>query len=98
MRADKQLLEDLVEALEGHIGVTEGFPGCFSVYAEPDPVYCPLDRTLYEILEALYHWCERWLEDPQHDALRARGDRKWHVVCGLQHYLIACKSYLKAEK
>ena len=98
MKADKQLLEDLVEALEGHIGVSGGWPGCFSVYAEPDPTYCPLDRTLRAILQALYMWCERWLQDPAHSCLRSRGDKRWYSVSGLQYHLLNLLDELVREE
>jgi len=87
MKADEQLLKDLVEALEPHIEVIDDYESGFPLYVEPNPLFCPLDQTLREVLKALYGWCERWLEDPQHDALRARGDERWHAVCGMQHHL-----------
>jgi len=49
-------------------------------------------------LKAFYNWCERWLEDPQHDALRARGNRRWHLISGLQQHLAALYDFWSWEK
>ena len=98
IKADEQLLEDLVEALEPHLGVFEGYQGCRSVYAEPDPTYHPLNETLYEILKALYDWCVRWLEDSRHDVLRTRGDRRWHAMCEMEYHLRRLLDELAEEK
>ena len=33
-----------------------------------------------EECQAVYEWADRWLRNPDHDALRARGDRRWLVM------------------
>lgn len=33
-------------------------------------------------------WAEAWLRDPNHDALRARGDRRWEVMSRLHALLL----------
>ena len=45
----------------------------------------------YEILltNAIARWLDRWLRDPQNDALRARGDPLWDAVNTVHAHLKA---------
>jgi hypothetical protein len=39
---------------------------------------------------AIARWLDRWLRDPQNDALRARGDPLWDAVNTVHAHLKAC--------
>jgi len=93
MRADERLLEDLLDALDLHTQITD--VGCGQVSIEIEVVPSFSEVTLMNVIKAVYDWCERWLEDPQHDVLRARGDKRWHVVSDLQRALLGAIVLIK---
>ena len=37
----------------------------------------------YDTLAMIHKEIRDWLRDPQHDCLRARGDRRWDAMCDL---------------
>lgn len=52
------------------------------------------DENLRHVLD----WTEAWLRDASHDALRARGDRRWEVVSLVNSLVCAEKQRRLAEE